>query len=53
MYLAVMFLTLNNQYQKHITPKRLSSPNAPINEMPAGGGGGGGGAGQGGGFLIF
>ena len=25
--LAVTFLTLNNQYQKHITPKRLTSPN--------------------------
>ena len=26
-YPAVMFLTFNNQYQKHITPKRLTSPN--------------------------
>ena len=25
MYLAVMFLTLNNQYQKHIIPKRLTN----------------------------
>ena len=26
MYLAVMFLTLNNQYQKHIIPMRVTSP---------------------------